>query len=61
MAEKAKLALVLCVVAGGADVIVVLGAVVSTVQERVAGVGSVLPAGSMARTAKEWAPSARPV
>ena len=61
VAEKAKVALVLCVVAGGADVIVVFGGAVSTVQERVAGVGSVLPAGSVARTAKVWAPSARPV
>ena len=34
------------------------GASVSTVKERVAGVGSTLPAGSVARTSKVWAPSA---
>jgi hypothetical protein len=37
------------------------GAIVSTVHVRVAGVGSVLPAESVARTAKVWEPSPRPV
>ena len=40
---------------------VVSGAVVSTVQVRLAGVGSVLPAGSVARTVNVWEPSANPV
>src|SRR6266496_3923271 len=35
------------------------GAAVSTVKSREAGVGSVLPAASVARTRKVWAPSAR--
>jgi hypothetical protein len=39
---------------------VVSGAVVSTVQVLVAGVSSVLPAPSMARTRKVCSPSARP-
>ena len=37
------------------------GAFVSIVQVKVAGVGSVLPAGSVARTWKVWEPSARPL
>ena len=37
------------------------GAVVSIVQVKVAGVGSVLPAGSVARTWKVWEPSLRPL
>src|SRR5512133_3556214 len=43
---------------GGADVIVVFGAVVSIENERVAGVESVLPAASVARTPTEWFPAA---
>ena len=45
----------------GPVVIVVSGATVSTVNERVAGVASVLPAGSMARTENVYAPSASAV
>ena len=41
--------------------IVVSGGTVSTENERVAGVGSTLPAWSIARTAKVWAPSASAV
>ena len=44
---------------GGLAVIVVFGAVRSTVQVKLADVGSVLPAGSVARTWKVCAPSAR--
>jgi hypothetical protein len=40
-------------------VIVTVGAAVSTVQAWVAGEGSGLPAASVARTWKLWAPSAR--
>ncbi len=40
---------------------VVSGGAVSTVQVRVAGEASVLPAWSIARTAKVWLPSARPL
>jgi len=47
--------------ASGPDVMVVSGGVVSTVQVWLAGVGSVLPAGSVARTWKVWLPSARPL
>jgi len=36
------------------------GAVVSTVNERLAGVGSALPAVSVARTSKVWGPAPRP-
>jgi hypothetical protein len=45
----------------GAAVTVVSGAAVSTVQVKVAGLASVLPAGSVARTLKVCEPSARPV
>ena len=41
--------------------IVVCGATVSTVHANAAGVGSTLPAASVARTWKVWLPSARPV
>ena len=44
--------------APGCDVIVVCGAAVSTVNDRVAGEASVLPAASRARTLTEWPPSA---
>jgi hypothetical protein len=43
----------------GPSVMVVSGAVVSTVQEWVAGVGSAFPAGSVARTSKVWDPGLR--
>ena len=49
---KVKLALVLLVNAAGFPVIVVTGGVVSIVQEKLAGVESVLPAASVARTWK---------
>jgi hypothetical protein len=45
---------------GGLAVIVVFAAVRSTVQVTLAGVGSLLPAGSVALTWKVCAPSARP-
>ncbi len=41
--------------------VVELGAAVSIVQVKLAGVASVLPAASVARTWKVWEPSARPV
>src|ERR671915_2562138 len=50
-------ALVLVVVAGGACEIVVCGAAVSTVKARLAGLVSVLPAASVARTSNVCAPS----
>ncbi len=51
------------VVAGllGPVTIVVTGAAVSTIHAYVAGEPSTLPALSIARTAKVWVPSARPV
>ena len=61
--SNAKVGVASLVVPVGPDVIVVSGAVVSgggpaaTVNERVAGVASVLPATSVARTATECAPS----
>ena len=45
----------------GWAVIVVFGAVVSIVQVKLAGVASVLPAASVARTSKVCEPSPRPV
>ena len=47
--------------AAGCDVIVVCGAAVSTVNLRVAGEASVLPAASVARTRTVWPPSASAV
>jgi hypothetical protein len=58
---KLKLALVWFVGFAGEDVIIVSGGVVSTVQVCAAGVGSVLPAGSVALTSKVWLPSASPL
>ena len=58
--EKEKSAEVVLVTLVGLLVMVVPGGVVSTVQEKLAEERSTLPAGSMARTWKEWAPSARP-
>ena len=53
---KLKLALVLLSIAGGLAVMLVSGAVVSIVQVKLAGVGSVLPTASIARTWKVWLP-----
>jgi hypothetical protein len=58
---KLKLALVEFVVAGGPALIEVSGGVVSTVQVKLAGVGSTLPAASVAVTWKVCDPGARPV
>src|SRR5437899_10420441 len=55
---KLKLALVLLGSAGGLVVMVVSGAVVSMVQVKLAGVASMFPAGSIARTWKVWLPAA---
>ena len=52
VAVKLKLASELVVIAGGPSVIVVSGAVVSIVQEKPAGVESVLPSVSIAQTWK---------
>src|SRR5687768_13092674 len=65
-AVKANVAFVVFVSAAGApEPSVVCGAVVSggvaTVQLKLAGVASVLPSASLARTAKVCAPTARPV
>jgi hypothetical protein len=56
---KAKVGVRSLVGPEGPAVIVVSGAAVSTVKELVAGVGSVLPAASVALTSKLWGPSAR--
>jgi hypothetical protein len=61
LAEKLKVALPLVVVAGGPEVIVVCGAVWSIVHVWVAGVGSTLPARSVAWTRNWWLPGVRPV
>ncbi len=58
--EKEKSAEVELVTLGGPLVMVVSVEAADTVQEKPAGEGSTLPAGSVARTWKEWAPSARP-
>ena len=58
---NAKDAPVRFVGSAGCDVMVVFGAVVSTVQVNVAGVASTLPARSVARTWKVCEPSARPL
>ena len=60
-AEKVKLGLAELVVPEGPVSIEVVGAAVSIVQVRVAGLGSVLPAPSVARTEKVWEPSVSPV
>jgi hypothetical protein len=44
----------------GCSMILVCGGVVSTVTLLMAGVGSVFPAGSVARTLNVWVPWARP-
>ena len=58
---KLKLADVELLTAGGADVIVVSGAVRSIVHVWLAGLASVFPAGSVARTWKVWLPAVKPV
>ena len=58
---KLKVAFALLLSAGGLPVIVVSGAVRSIVQVYEAGVVSMLPAASTARTRKVWLPSARPL
>ena len=57
-AENAKVASPLSSTDCGPEVMVVAGACVSTVNVRVAGDGSVLPAASLARTLNVWLPSA---
>ena len=61
LAENVNVAVALLSRTGGLDSIDVSGVLVSIVQVKVAGVGSVLPAGSVARTEKVWEPSARPL
>ena len=56
-----KVALVLLTAPLGPVRIVVCGATVSTVQVREAGVWSMFPAASMARTSNVWEPCERPV
>ena len=56
--EKVKLAEAALLSAGGLESIVVFGAAVSIVQLNDAGLWSTLPAVSIARTSKEWEPSA---
>jgi hypothetical protein len=46
---------------GGATRIEVSGAAVSIVHEWIAGLESVFPAASVARTSKSWEPAVRPV
>ena len=58
---KLKLALVWLVGLDGLAVMVVFGAVVSTVHVYAAGVESALPAGSVDVTENVWGPSVRPV
>ena len=60
-AENANVGVASFVGPDGPLSIVVSGAAVSTVKLRDAGVGSTLPAGSVARTSKVWAPSASDV
>jgi hypothetical protein len=59
-AAKAKVAEVFLVGSSGRSVMVVSGAVVSTVHEEEAGLGSVFPARSVARTSIVCAPSSSP-
>jgi nucleoside phosphorylase len=55
--ENANVGVELLISRCGPDVIVVVGAAVSTVKVRRSGVRSVLPAASMARTSNVWLPS----
>ena len=57
---KTKDAAVAFVGSSGPDVMLVCGAVVSIVQVKLAGVGSLLPAASRARTWKVCEPAPRP-
>jgi hypothetical protein len=59
--ENSKVALVELESAGAPESIVVWGSVVSTVQVRLAPVGSWFPAGSVALTVNVCEPSGRPV
>jgi len=59
--KKTNVAAVALVIAGGAEEIVVCGADVSIVNVCCAGLGSMLPAWSRARTMNVWLPFARPV
>ena len=61
VALKAKVAVSEVAMPDGPASIVVSGGVVSTVQIRLAGLGSVLPAGSVARTVNVCAPWASPL
>ena len=61
LARNVKAAVELLSRSGGLESIDVSGVLVSIVQVKVAGVGSVLPAGSVARTLKVWEPSLRPL
>jgi hypothetical protein len=56
---KKKLADVTLVGLAGADVIDVSGGVRSTTQENAAGLGSTIPAASVARTPNVWLPAER--
>ena len=57
--EKPNDGLALFVMADGPESIVVCGGVVSTVKVRDAGVASVFPTASVARTSNVWEPSER--
>ena len=58
-AEKPNEGLASLVMAEGPESIVVWGAVVSTVKVRDAGLASVFPTASVARTSNVWEPSER--
>src|SRR4029453_14219470 len=59
-AEKSTVALVGATVPVGPPSLVSVGGSVSTAHVKLAGVASVLPAGSVARPPKVWGPPARP-
>ena len=61
VAVNANVALVLVLVSGGAEVMFVSGAMVSMTQLKLAGEGSMFPAGSRANTRKVWLPLAKPL
>jgi hypothetical protein len=56
---QVKVAVVVVAIAAGVEPIVIVGATVSVVQVKVAGVGSTLPAASMPRAWKVWEPSGK--
>jgi hypothetical protein len=60
-AENANVAVAFDEGSAGPELIVVWGVLVSIVQVKLAGVGSVFPAGLVARTWKVWEPSLRPL